>query len=279
LSARPSDNAAIAQVWARAQVRALEDRYVIGAGNPAALEKQIVELSLRHGVLCRFTAFVAVDRSEVVNEGGQQQRITQPVEMPAGWAMRGAQVSELPDELQCTLGAPLSRAPWEGVILGKKRPSLPPRGAKKVMLAKQVLEELNQSGRVSKKTLLAMDEADALREPEESKVISPAYRLRARDQLEALLKHASAPSTERLHAIGVLAVQLAALLEDLKSVAAPEDVVKPLQKLHDELQKLLTQAQPMESEIARAWAECEATLTVFCGSEAAAQGRGEAFWK
>ena len=36
-------------------------------------------------MLSRFTAFVAVDRSEVVNAGGQQHRVIQPVEIPAGW--------------------------------------------------------------------------------------------------------------------------------------------------------------------------------------------------
>src|SRR5207302_2326799 len=38
------------------------------------------------GVLCRFTAFVAVDE-RVVNEGGRVHRVTQPVEVPQGWGM------------------------------------------------------------------------------------------------------------------------------------------------------------------------------------------------
>jgi Flp pilus assembly protein TadB len=54
------------------------------------LENRIVETSLRFSVLSRFTAFVAVDRSEVVNTDGKVQRITQPVEAPAGWPMFGA---------------------------------------------------------------------------------------------------------------------------------------------------------------------------------------------
>ena len=36
-------------------------------------------------MLCRFTAFVAVD-SRVVDEGGKTRRVTQPVELPSGWA-------------------------------------------------------------------------------------------------------------------------------------------------------------------------------------------------
>jgi Ca-activated chloride channel family protein len=35
-------------------------------------------------VLCRFTAFVAVD-SRVVNENGESRRVVQPVESPSGW--------------------------------------------------------------------------------------------------------------------------------------------------------------------------------------------------
>lgn len=73
-------------LWGRAKVRELEDRYAAGSvSDPQALAKEIVEVSLASHVLSRFTAYVAVDRSEVVNPGGQQQEILQPVEMPAGW--------------------------------------------------------------------------------------------------------------------------------------------------------------------------------------------------
>ncbi|HJY71412.1 MAG TPA: VIT domain-containing protein, partial [Streptosporangiaceae bacterium] len=74
--------------WARAHVRDLEDRYASGAGHDteglARLEQQITDVSLRYGVLCRFTAFVAVD-SRVVTDGTGPHRVTQPVELPAGW--------------------------------------------------------------------------------------------------------------------------------------------------------------------------------------------------
>jgi Ca-activated chloride channel family protein len=78
--------------WARAHLRDLEDRYACLAGHDTAelgsLEHQITEVSLRHGVLCRFTAFVAVD-SRVVTDGGVPHRVTQPVELPADWAPAG----------------------------------------------------------------------------------------------------------------------------------------------------------------------------------------------
>jgi Ca-activated chloride channel family protein len=84
------DNPAIAAAWARGQVRQLEDRYAAGKSGRASLERAIVATSLRFGVLCRFTAYVAVDRAAVVNEGGEAHAITQPVEMPAGWGKSDA---------------------------------------------------------------------------------------------------------------------------------------------------------------------------------------------
>jgi Ca-activated chloride channel family protein len=78
--------------WARAHVRDLEDRYASGTGpgiaGLARLEQQITDVSLRYGVLCRFTAFVAVD-SRVVTDGAGPHRVTQPVELPAGWEPAG----------------------------------------------------------------------------------------------------------------------------------------------------------------------------------------------
>ncbi|MEU4806519.1 VIT domain-containing protein [Actinosynnema sp. NPDC023587] len=80
-----SDNPGLSALWARARVRDLEDRYVVGVGDLADLERRIVATSLEFGVLSRFTAFVAVD-SRVVNETGEvPHRVTQPVETPSGW--------------------------------------------------------------------------------------------------------------------------------------------------------------------------------------------------
>jgi hypothetical protein len=86
------DNPAIAACWARGRLRAWEDRYATVPSNAERdrLERAIVATSLRFGVLCRFTAHVAIDRAQVVNEGGEVLRITQPVETPAGWAMEDA---------------------------------------------------------------------------------------------------------------------------------------------------------------------------------------------
>ncbi|MDQ3786488.1 MAG: VWA domain-containing protein, partial [Actinomycetota bacterium] len=81
LTATRSSNPALANLWARAIIRDLEDKYVTGQ---TSLEDRIVETSLKFGVLSRFTAFVAVDQ-RVVNEGGTTRRVTQPVDHPSGW--------------------------------------------------------------------------------------------------------------------------------------------------------------------------------------------------
>jgi len=77
-----TEDRANAAVWARAHLRDLEDRYAVNGGEE--LENRIVATSLRFGVLCRFTSFVAVD-SRVVTEGGKSHKVVQPVEMPDGW--------------------------------------------------------------------------------------------------------------------------------------------------------------------------------------------------
>ncbi len=80
---------AIASIWARGHVRELEDRLasqppLYGAAAVTDLERRIVEVSLRYGVLCRYTAFVAVD-TRLVNKDGRIHRVRQPVELPSGW--------------------------------------------------------------------------------------------------------------------------------------------------------------------------------------------------
>lgn len=85
---RPAPKEVLSSLWGRARVRELEDRYAVGANsNPEALAKQIVDVSIESHVLSRFTAYVAVDTAEVVNVGGEQREIVQPVESPEGWDM------------------------------------------------------------------------------------------------------------------------------------------------------------------------------------------------
>ena len=106
--ATATDGDTLTHVWARAHLRDLEDAYAIGVGDTSALEKQIVGASLRFGVLCRFTAFVAVD-TRVVTDGSGPHRVTQPVELPSGWEM--AMPAALPMAAPGAPMVPMAAAP------------------------------------------------------------------------------------------------------------------------------------------------------------------------
>jgi Ca-activated chloride channel family protein len=95
VSARSGGGSECAALWARAMIRELEDRYAVGDSDAGALSRRVVELSVRFSVLSRFTAFLAVDRSEKVNPGGKQHRAVQPVEPASGWDMLGADQDDL----------------------------------------------------------------------------------------------------------------------------------------------------------------------------------------
>jgi Ca-activated chloride channel family protein len=73
----------LASSWARSAIRDKEDQYA--AGVRGGLEREIVDISKQYSVLSRFTAFLAIDRSQVVNAGGYLKQVVQPVEEPAGW--------------------------------------------------------------------------------------------------------------------------------------------------------------------------------------------------
>ncbi|SPT60060.1 VIT domain-containing protein [Actinomadura welshii] len=112
-----ADDTAARSIWARAHLRDLEDRYTVGG--PDDLEQRIIATSLKFGVLCRFTAFVAVD-SRVATEGDAPHQVVQPVEMPRGWGAPAAaphaahaafSVSTADMELPPDSGAPMPPMP------------------------------------------------------------------------------------------------------------------------------------------------------------------------
>lgn len=83
MGGHPLEAPEVTAQWARAHVRDLEDRYAAaGEASTKELEQRIVDTSLRFGVLCRFTAFVAPDSRDgrVVAEGALLHRVLQPVE-------------------------------------------------------------------------------------------------------------------------------------------------------------------------------------------------------
>lgn len=87
INAREVNLGAIAQLWAKARVSDLEDAFRVQPQDQAELRRQIVEIACAHGLLTRFTAFVVVDESEVVNADGSLRKVVQPVEYPDAWEM------------------------------------------------------------------------------------------------------------------------------------------------------------------------------------------------
>lgn len=90
ISGQRMEDGSFLSMWGRTKVRELEDQYASAESDYSRqldltdLNEEIVQTSLETGVLSRFTAFVAVDRSATVSRG-EPVEIVQPVELPAGW--------------------------------------------------------------------------------------------------------------------------------------------------------------------------------------------------
>lgn len=94
------DMPSIAQLWAKAHTVDLEDQFRINPSGKASLKKQIVDIAVKHSLLTKFTAFVIVDESEVINKTGDMRKVVQPAEMPESWEMQ----SQAPLGAAATLG-------------------------------------------------------------------------------------------------------------------------------------------------------------------------------
>lgn len=164
-SGRPGS--AIEASWARLRVRDLEDAYVAGHGDRESMERSIVEVSLRHRVLSRFTAFVAVDRSEIANRGPAPRPIVQPVESPAGWGgpsapapYRGGGLPAMPPSLSM---APPPGMPGASPAMPSSAPMAPPPASRSRagmrtqagMVSKEEMEELDRATRSTQRFDLA----------------------------------------------------------------------------------------------------------------------------
>ncbi|MBM3466002.1 MAG: VWA domain-containing protein, partial [Armatimonadetes bacterium] len=125
---------ALAQLWAKARVADLEDRFRLHTGNESDLKREIIEIAVKHSLLTRFTAFVVVDREEIVNPTGRTRQVTQAVEMPDQWEMElGA-----PAPMQA-FAAPPGMAMPAPMLAMAPGPCLPPPLARAKRASKQVV--------------------------------------------------------------------------------------------------------------------------------------------
>jgi Ca-activated chloride channel family protein len=273
-AAQLDDSRAIPALWARDQVRALEDEYAVGQSDQTALAARIVECSLRFGVLSRFTAFVAVDRSEVVNAGGECRQIIQPVEAPDGWGMLAGNARHASCFMTC--------ASSEIELDFSGSPSAASRAVGG--LARGGSSKLRSWLSRGKKALLASSESARL-ERVSAGIDLSAYRARAENLLLELRKKLAAGGP--VATMEMLAVGLAVLIEDLASVGAPESAVRPLRELLDDVCKIMF-AGGDKSQAPGVWQQAEALLEAFASDNSSPQGdslaadsapQRQEFWK
>jgi Ca-activated chloride channel homolog len=215
-----SEDRTVAQLWARATLRDLEDSYASAPSEP--LEQRIVSTSLRFGVLCRFTAFVALD-SRVVNEGGEVHRVVQPVELPAGWAPQAAMPAQFARMRVASAGAsaPLSDA---AMPAGARRQPVSLRGGAMPKLRRATHRRDSggpadiQGGEpeLAAARRQAADEARHLAQPAASELERRDALDDLASRLEALLRH--------LESRGVDPGALRAIIKLLRDVTLPSTV-------------------------------------------------------
>lgn len=258
---------AIAPVWARALLRDLEDQYVVGRRDGGGLEARILATSLRFSVLCRFTAFVAVDEAERVNPGGALRELVQPVEAPSGWAM-SITAGSPPPPMGMPGAMPMSppsapmpmksmAAPFppQAASSGPPRPSAsaPKRRMKESLLSRvsgafggggrgrgESKPDDFSSGPQSPMEEMADLEMDGFSEDAEPRADLGSYRRRLED-IGSRLQAASADPGAISRVLKRVIAELRALAEDLSSIGATglEREVRALAtELHERLSNL-----------------------------------------
>ncbi|GIF20705.1 Ca-activated chloride channel family protein [Actinoplanes tereljensis] len=247
---------AIAAQWARARLRDLEDAYAAGE---RTLEQRIVATSLRYGVLCRFTAFVAVD-SRVVNEGGQTRRVTQPVELPSGWQGSG---DVAPAMLRMSASAAMPPAPpFAGAPAGPAR--FAPARAEAAPA-----DGLRSRAPIGFATVPSMLRAGKMAVPAGAAPTRDQVREIAATEATRLREAASRPAYERRDLLDDLSSRLAVLLGSLTD--------KEFSPLHD-LVTLLDGDTGLDEK----WTRAVEVLTAFGGESPKPENAGpsrKTFWK
>jgi Ca-activated chloride channel homolog len=236
---RPTADRAAPRVWARAHLRDLEDAYA--AGREGATEDAIVATSLRFGVLCRFTAFVAVD-SRVVTDGGTPHRVTQPVESPAGW-----QPPTAPGF------APVSHH-YATPMAASIRPAFAPKLS-------------TAPGGPPTGTVRRRAAAERVQPPDPYR----AARRQVADELRRLRDAAPAGPAERLTLLADLGTRLAVLVGALPAANAG-----PLADLVARLRACDSDQPPTGAALDRLWSDTLLVLASFAGDTAPPRGD---FWK
>jgi len=288
-------NQASTAAWARAHLRDLEDRYASLTGYGTAeldrLEQQITDVSLRHRVLCRFTAFVAVD-SRVVTDGAGPHRVTQPVELPAGWSPTGpglqGTVAMPRAAMRPGAMAPMAAGPMPPPPMAPPPGGAVPMAAPRWEAAAMPAQPMSAAGpmpagrptgpRPTGARRAAAKRAGAPSRPApqmgESPRLAGARRQMADEAAELRAVH-DAPDIERARLLADLGTRIDALLAWL---AADQTVaVAGLAELARKLRACDQPGSPRGGELDALWQQAIRVLTAFSGG--ADQGAPRQWWK
>lgn len=229
---------AVTALWARAHLRDLEDSFASGRGS-RNLERTIVDTSLRFGVLCRFTAYVAVD-SRVVAAGGEPHRVVQPVEMPSGWEQQSV-LSSAP------AGGPMrAAASAPGMAPEALYASAPPSGARpRRMPASMFLESAALSSMPFESEGVFGTGGSAL----------DAARQLVREEWRRMQEAGPLNDFERREWLADLATRLTALLRSLADSRVPGSQFAELQTLVEVIEA--------DGPVDQVWAEAVRVLEAF----------------
>jgi Ca-activated chloride channel family protein len=259
------DAPTLTATWARAHLRDLEDRYATDRAPDRELERRIVATSLRYGVLCRFTAFVAAD-VQVVNEGGVVHRVLQPLEAPAGWTMFervGLAAAAMP-MARMSLGGLQSAEPFGGRV-GARPPGK--ADARLGAITGRVgpgRSRRRRSGGFTSHPLGGADLAPYRRRAAQLATLLESDRplLRLRPDHPGVTSGPGDDSGLRRR-LGLVRVGVDALVADLESVDAVEEEMGPLRDLAARLAPLGRPVVPPGVELERLRERALAVLRAF----------------
>ncbi len=296
--------------WARAAIRDLEDRYA--AEQTTATEHRIVAISKQFTVLSRFTAFLAVDRAEIANQGGRIKQIVQPVESPAGWEGGGGNARTMAGGIQrgaftgvpypqsipspampapapMPVGPPTiyaSAPPINGPTGAPGAPRVPP--SKLYLRAPGAVDAKVDAGRAPRDTLQKKDMAERRREaPPKPSEPEELERAAAAPQdanaylvsLATLARELDAQARGRADgaSIRVLRQRLTEWVEDVRSVGANDALATMVERLVQRLSAALAAGTQLVAEaIAIAG---ELAVLAAGGTPPTTKGSRVAFWK
>jgi len=227
---------------------------------------------------------VAVDRAEVVNQGGALQGIVQPVEQPEGWA-ESALCAAAPSQLMRQSGGSIARSRLIGAPLSPPAPCPPEtvdfdaleRGREPSQDRAKKREEREQPrGKKARKANRSL--RNAVADDLVSKETQQALNQAAQELLQALR---SCPTTDPTHRLDLLRQwhdRLEQFHQNLNTSSIQHSAIERYGRAMVRLAQLLSQSQPAENEVQSIWTELETALDEYLNGPAEPQSR-EGFWK